>query len=311
MPLSSIRARRRALAVLAVLAFALVVLPPRASAQPAPDAREYAETVGWLLGLHWTPAQQTELQRHVDGYVGANDTRALATIDELRRTRQLLLQQPQPLRATALEMGRPDILLGLHAAARDGARDSQWLLDQYYAANPPLATGHAGGLPLTRAMVDAQLDLQHFVLTEIHRRSAVPADARIREQAYRTAAATHASLTAEQQVALARQPGELARTRYGWGRASEIDRTLTRAEMGAALTPQEQAAARQVLAGFGAQLNGMVTQHRDAMLGGMIRNMQQNSDLIMGRGTVWNPATNRWEQQGGIVTEYNGTVRVP
>jgi hypothetical protein len=160
-------------------------------------------------------------------------------------------------------------------------------------------------------MVDAQLDLQHFVVTEIHRRSAVPADARIREQAYRTAAATHASLTAEQQVALARQPGELARTRYGWGRASEIDRTLTRAEMGAALTPQEQAAARQVLAGVGAQLNGMVAQHRDAMLGGMIQNMQQNSDLIMGRGTVWNPATNRWEQQGGIVTEYNGTVRVP
>jgi hypothetical protein len=31
----------------------------------------------------------------------------------------------------------------------------------------------------------------------------------------------------------------------------------------------------------------------------------------MGRCTVWNPAGKRWDQQGGIVTECNGTVRVP
>jgi hypothetical protein len=55
----------------------------------------------------------------------------------------------------------------------------------------------------------------------------------------------------------------------------------------------------------------MVAQHRQSVLGSALQNMRENSDTIMGRGTVWNPATNRWEQQGGIVTEYNGTVRVP
>jgi NAD(P)-dependent dehydrogenase (short-subunit alcohol dehydrogenase family) len=39
--------------------------------------------------------------------------------------------------------------------------------------------------------------------------------------------------------------------------------------------------------------------------------MRQNSEPIRGRGTVWNPATHRWAQRGGIVTESNGTVRVP
>lgn len=58
-------------------------------------------------------------------------------------------------------------------------------------------------------------------------------------------------------------------------------------------------------------MNSMVAQHRQSMLNSAIQNMKQNTDIIMGRGTVWNPATNRWEQQGGIVTEYNGTVRVP
>jgi hypothetical protein len=37
-----------------------------------------------------------------------------------------------------------------------------------------------------------------------------------------------AQLSAEQQVALARQPGELARTRYGWAQASEIEWVLAR-----------------------------------------------------------------------------------
>jgi len=46
----------------------------------------------------------------------------------------------------------------------------------------------------------------------------------------------------------------------------------------------------------------MVSQHRKAMFMSDTENFKE----IMGRGTVWNSATNRWEQQGGIVTECNG-----
>jgi hypothetical protein len=32
--------------------------------------------------------------------------------------------------------------------------------------------------------------------------------------------------------------------------------------------------------------------------------MKRSTDIIMSQGTRWNPATNRYEQIGGIVTEY-------
>ncbi|OYW08613.1 MAG: hypothetical protein B7X34_08350, partial [Acidobacteriia bacterium 12-62-4] len=94
-------------------------------------------------------------------------------------------------------------------------------------------------------------------------------------------------------------------------KASPIDKLISRRDLGARLTPEEEAAVQQVVAGFTAQINGMASQHRNAMFQSAMDNFKQNTDTIMGRGTVWNPATNRWEQQGGIVTEYNGVVRVP
>jgi hypothetical protein len=89
-----------------------------------------------------------------------------------------------------------------------------------------------------------------------------------------------------------------------------MDRLLGRSELGGQLTPQEQQQLRQFMADLQGQLHGMQTQQQ-GLLNGALASMRQNSELIMGRGTVWNPATNRWEQQGGIVTEFNGTVRVP
>jgi hypothetical protein len=215
------------------------------------------------------------------------------------------------LRAAAFKMSRPDALLGLRKDDREGDPLATLLLSLYYAAHPVLAPGRDDGLPLTRDMVDAELDLQHFLTTEIHRRNALVPDARTREAALHEAVRRHPTLSGAQQVALARQPGELARTRVGWERASPLDRALSREQMGVPLTPQERAAVQQFAAQMNGQLNAMLAQHRQTVLGSALQNMRQNSETIMGRGTVWNPATNRWEQQGGIVTEYNGTVRVP
>jgi hypothetical protein len=140
----------------------------------------------------------------------------------------------------------------------------------------------------------------------------VPApDRALREAAYRRAAALHPRLSAAEQVQVARAPGEAARLLYGWQRAGPMDRLLGRAELGARLTPQEQARLQQHLGALNASLQSMAAQHRSTMLGSALASIRDNSDTIIGRGTVWNPTTNRWEQQGGIVTEYNGTVRVP
>jgi hypothetical protein len=296
-------------------AAALTVAPVFAQSIPQQpgegEVQGYTAYVGGLLGLNFNEAQKAEIRRQVQGYWAARDRQSMKTVMDSRDGWQKMQAQPADLRAVALRMTRPDVLLGLQKAAREGRADSRYLLEAYYQANPVLAEGKPNGLPLTRDMVEAQLGIQHWMATEIHRQAAPAPDAKVVDAAVRAAAKAHASLTAEQQVQLARQPGELARIRYAWPKASPIDKLIARSDLGAKLTPQEQAAVQQVIQGFQAQMNGMVTQHRNAMLGGALQSMRENTDTIMGRGTVWNPATNRWEQQGGIVTEYNGVVRVP
>ncbi|MBL8330910.1 MAG: hypothetical protein JNJ71_18880 [Rubrivivax sp.] len=63
-------------------------------------------------------------------------------------------------------------------------------------------------------------------------------------------------------------------------------------------------------AALGAQLQGLAGQQQ-GLLGSALAKLRQNSDTIMGCGTVWNPASGRWEQHGSIVSDYNGTVLVP
>jgi hypothetical protein len=309
---SAFRSPRRWATGLLVLACLNIVLPAAAANRAAADdVAAFTDLAGTLLGQRFTPPQREQIARAIAGYAERGEqTRLDAVRNGARWYRETLSLEPAT-RAAAFRMSRPDALLGLRKDEQDGDPLAALLLGIHYAANPVLAPGKSDGLPLTRDMVDAQLDLEHFLSTEIHRRPVPAPTAAAREAALRAAIGRHSTLSGAQQVALARQPGELARVRTGWERASPLDRALTREQMGAPLTPQERAALQQFAAQMNAQINGMVAQHRQSVLGSALQNMRENSDTIMGRGTVWNPATNRWEQQGGIVTEYNGTVRVP
>jgi hypothetical protein len=307
-------ALRLAATVLFMLCAGLATLAAPARARDRATAEEVAaftDLAGALLGLRFTLPQREQIARAIGSYAERGEHARLPAVrNGARWYLKTLDLEPAP-RAAAFRMARPDALLGLRKDQADGDALAALLLALYHADNPVLAPGKGDGLPLTRDMVDAQLDLQHFLSTEIHRRATPVPDAAAREAAVREAVRRHASLTGAQQVALARQPGELARVRTGWERASPLDRALTREQMGVPLTPQERAAVQQYAAQMNTQLAGLVAQHRQGTLGAALQGMRENSETIMGRGTVWNPATNRWEQQGGIVTEYNGTVRVP
>lgn len=303
--------RRRAAALLLAAAALLPLAPARAQTAPPDAAAAFTSVSAQLLGLEFDAAEREALRRLLDGYWHRQDRRGIDAVLATRAFAAQMAAREPALRAVAMRMSRPDALLNLQAEAERGDAVSQWLLQRYAQRHPALAPAKPGGLPLTRDSVDGQLDLAHFMATEIHRQPARQPSAAEREAAYRAAAARHAQLSAEDQVQLARAPGEAARLRYGWARAQPMDRLLGRAELGGRLTPAEQAEVQRFMAGLQQQLHGMVQQHQQTMLGGALAAMRQNSETIMGRGTVWNPATNRWEQQGGIVTEYNGTVRVP
>jgi hypothetical protein len=242
-----------------------------------------------MLGLSFDVAQRQRIRQFIDAYWQRQQQRELkavsGTVDFLTRLRQ----RDAGLREVDLRMSRPATLKNLAQEAEAGDALAAWLLAQYHAVHPVLAPVRPGGLPLTRDSVDGQLDLARFMATEIHRQPAHRPTAAEREQAYRAAA---------------------ARLRFGWAHANPLDRLSGRADLGGRLTPQEQAQVQQFMAGMNAQLQGLAAQQQN-MLGSSLAAMRQNSETIMGRGTVWNPRTNRWEQQGGIVTEFNGTVRVP
>ncbi len=289
-----------------------LMAPSPAHAQAAPQAavQAFTETTALLLGLSFDEGQRERIRHFVEGYWQRRQRREMDAVTGSINFLARLRQTEPALREVGLRMSRPAALRNLATEAEAGDTLAAWLLVQYHHENPALAPGHRGGLPLTRDSVDGQLDLAHFMATEVHRQAARAPNAAEREQAYRAAASRHASLDAEAQLALAQAPGEAARLRFAWARSQPLDRLLLRAELGGPLSAGEQAQVQQFMAGLHAQLQGLAAQ-RQNLLSSSLAAMRQNSETLMGRGTVWNPSANRWEQQGGIVTEFNGTVRVP
>jgi hypothetical protein len=297
-------AARQAMLVMAA-ASALVAARGRAQSVPDPTiVAGYINYTALLLGVTYTPTQRAELQSQVARYWARHATANMETVTRGAGSWQRMTARQDDIAAAAAAVARPDVLKALHQAADGGDADSRWLLDVYYAENPPIAPAAADGLPLVRAVVDARIDLDAFMQQEVRRTAAAPVDTRGRAAAYRLAAARYATMTGAQQLALARTPGELALTLGKWSRMSPVMQTMVRQSLGATISPAEHAAMQQAL---GQGPDGAQAQ----LLGNALRNMRQNSESIMGRGTVWNPAAGRWEQQGGIVTEFNGTVRVP
>lgn len=270
----------------------------------------YTNTVGALLGVQFTAAERATIRGHVEGYWARGMEENKKSVLDANRTWELIGTQDPELAKAALRMSRHTVLTGLSEAAAKGNPDSKFLLDAYYQRYPVIASGKPGGLPLTREMVEAELALKYWMTKEIHRQNAPAPDGTVVENALRAAIAAHSRLSPAEQVEKEKQAGEWARVQYGWARASHLDRLLTIEQMGGPLMPQERMQLQQFTAGLNSQLQGM-QQQQFGMLQSTLNNMKQNSETILGRGTVWNPATNRWEQQGGIVTEYNGVVRVP
>jgi hypothetical protein len=272
-----------------------------------PDATvitRYIELCEWLTDVRYTPAQRQALRAQVEAYWQRGDKRRIDTVLRSLDMHRQLAEATPALRETTLAKVRPGVLVSLQKDAADGATDSAWLYQQFLAANPPLAQGHDGSVPLTRDMVDAALDYEHFIQATVLNRGAPAPTPASRQAAYAAAARDYPRLSVAQQLEIAAQPGRLIEERNLWQLAGRQGQAFLRAEMGGNLTAQDQAViaeARQAQSGAG--WAGVQSE---------INAFNQNTQTIMGSGTTWNSAAGRWEQRGGIVTEYDsGVVRVP
>lgn len=275
---------------------------------PRPTAVQvdrYVELCGWLTDVDYTPAQRAALRAQVHAYWHEADHEAQQVVVRSLATWQALHDASPEVRAATLAQTRPGVLVELQKDAAAGGADSRWLYEQFLLANPPLAPGRADSVPLTRDMVDASLDWDYFMTSTVLNRPASPPTIEIRRAAYEQAARSYADLTTAQQMELAAKSGRLALERGQWERMGPQLRAIVRSQLGGNLTPMDQAALAQLqqLQSGGSSLASLQSQ---------LDHMQQNSDIIMGRGTTWNGTLGRWEQHGGVMTEYgSGVTRVP
>lgn len=282
----------------------LINLSAHAEAPNADVVRRYVELCSWLTDVPYTSEQRAELRQQVEAYWRLGDRVRIDTVLRSMDMHGQLAKASQAVRETTLAKVRPGVLVSLQEDAANGGEDSAWLYQQFLRANPPLAEGHQGSVPLTRDMVDAALDYEHFIEVTVLNRPGRAVTKSARETAYVAAARNYSQLTTEQQLEIAAQPGRLIEERNLWQAAGPQVRALMRAQMGGELTDEDQA----MIAAFHQAQSGAgwagVQSQLDAMT--------ENSRTIMGGGTTWNSSLGRWEQRGGIVTEYDsGVVRVP
>jgi hypothetical protein len=228
------RFRRIVFASAAVIAAAALSFNPAARAQGPSETviARYIELCEWLTDVRYTPAQRAELRAQVEAYWREGDRERINTVLRSMDMHTQLAQASLEIRETTLAKTRPGVLVSLQSDAAAGGVDSAWLYQQFLRANPPLAQGHAGSVPLTRDMVDAAIDYEHFIQATVLNKGAHAPTRATRQAAYAAAARDYPRLSAAQQLEIAARPARLIEERNLWQVAGPQVRAFMRAQMG-------------------------------------------------------------------------------
>lgn len=268
-----------------------------------PDLRSYQTLVEWLLDVRLNDVQREELGRYADSYRYSDDPqRRQVFADCLQFYDQLLAMGPAE-RDAQCRLIRAITLTEQWKIARTGDPEANFMLDLYYAAHPPIAEGRP---PLTRDIVDALMEFDYFFNVEVKGIKAEPMDAAFREKMYREAIAKWKTLDQAGQQEVFESASKVARHRLQWQQAAPEQRLLIKARVVGVqnLSAEEQVYLAQVQQ-VQAQMNQMIGRHQSQMITNELQFMRQNQQTIMGNGTYYNQTLGRWEQHGGIVTEFH------
>lgn len=259
----------------------------------------YEGFIAYLLDIEFNTAEKTKLRQFVRGYWQTGDAEKIqTTLNILELCEQFMAREAEERELLRVQM-LPNILLETAKYAKQGDAEAQLLLDAYYRNNPPIAPGNP---PLTRDMVDAFLNADYFVQTQIYKKKMSPMDAKNKEITYKKAADDYKKLTAEQQKQIAEYSLKFGALQIQWKNMSPQERLMAQVNYGATdnLSSQE----KMQIAQLQQQLRHMSSNHAMKMFTNELNFMQQSQQMIMGSAPRWNPACNCYEQIGGIVTEF-------
>ncbi len=281
--------------------------PTTATAQPDttadPALRHYNALVEMLLDVKMTHSQRVQLRVFADAYRFSKDARKRETFNNCLAFHDQLMAMPAAQRTAQCRQLRAVTLTEQWKIAKTGDAEAKWMLDTYYAAHPPLATGAP---PLTHEIVDALIEFDYFFNVDVKGVKAPPVDSAFRAKMYREAVDRWQKLSAAQQQEVFETASKVAVQRLQWENADPEQRLLIKARVVGAgkLSADEQLRLAQIQQ-MQAQMNQMLSQHQTQMITSELQFMRQNQQTIMGNGTYYNQTLGRWEQHGGVVTEFH------
>lgn len=246
-----------------------------------------------ILSVKFTPAQRTRIARALEQEWNQPGSNLPAMMDQLRDGMNQLMRLPQRTRELALRSNVIGFLERMDESAKGGDVISQVCKEAYLAAHPALNPK----APLFSAMIaDAYVDAYLF-LGEIQSNKPAPSpSAALRSRLRKEVAADYARMNNQQRGQMTQVMQRVTSFMIQWPEMPAYERLLVRAECGARLTAQEQ----QMVA----QIRQQMSAHNNQMIANELNFMRQSQQTIMGSAPYWNPAANRWEQKGGVITEF-------
>jgi hypothetical protein len=259
---------------------------------------QHAKLVRLLLDLRYNESQ---LQKHFDlvkAYWQKQDEKGMqAVLGNLQFYKEILSKPAEEQKAFVRQI-RSTLIISLIDDSKK-AEDSKWYLQNYYAAHPPLLLAD---IPLIKETADDLIDFETFKNKTLKRLPVKAVTQSQRDSAYAQLTAAWKKFSAAKKKEIMLGASRLALIQHGWKSLSALDKIdLKLRYVGRQyVSDAEYRQYQQALAKLWAETRSTQWQ----LVQNELNFMKKSTDLIMSRGTRWNPATNRYEQEGGVVTEY-------
>jgi predicted ATP-dependent protease len=246
-----------------------------------------------LLNLKMTAPERQEFGDIMARYWHKEDGKLMKTVSQLLPIYDQFSQMPETARKESRRANLLTFLLDLDKNAKQNDEISKLMLRAYQRVHPAISPA----APYISAEVaDAFINAYVFINEVKSGKQAPKFSEAVLTKMRQEVAADFAKMSEEKRSRFIQQMQRTTNLIINWPTMESWERLLTRAEVGAPLTPEEQQTAQQV--------RHMLQGHSMHMAISELNFIAKTQQDIMGSAPYWNPSSQAWEQKGGIVTEF-------
>lgn len=257
----------------------------------------HTKLVQALLDIRYSPGQTQKHADLVQQYWRKNDIKGMQAILGNLQFFEEIRQKPAEEQKAFIRQIRSALILNLVDDSKK-QEDSRWYLENYFAVHQPL---HASGIPLLRETADDLIAFELFKNSVLKNQPASQITRAQRDSAHRQLAEVWKTMPDRQRRDVMSGASHLALIQYRWKYLDGPAKTDIRLRyVGRAYVTDAEYRQYQESLAAAQQFKSDQWQ----MVQNELNFMKKSTDIIMSRGTRWNPSANRYEQEGGVVTEF-------